>query len=203
MRDEGKLVLSSTKRNFLLSSLPLLLIHQPIHTLPLDFYQFSSSTTATTTTVFLLFSFKQWTLSFSQTTKKQNIHQSKTSLTTYKQHITLLVHFVHEVDTRGDDNTGVNVFMPFSMAFLPNKYSSVHLVLLFFYLMFIFKSLSFCWAEWSLSSVCWTSFPMTCVLDRKASTSLRSRISGFNPVSLVSVTSFEKTFKIPKIELTW
>ena len=75
------------------------------------------------------------------------------------------------------------------MGFLPNKNN---------YLMFIFKSLSFCWAEWSLSSVCWTSFPMTCVLDRKASTSLRSRISGFNPLSLVSVTSFDKTFKIPK-----
>ena len=38
--DEGKLALSSTKRNFLLTSLPLLLVHYPIHSLLLDFLIF-------------------------------------------------------------------------------------------------------------------------------------------------------------------
>ena len=140
-------------------------------------------------------------LSFSQLIKKQNIHQSKTALTTYKQHMT---------STFGSwSNEKKAMTSPVFMYSCPSpwgscqkKYNSEHLTLLFFYLMFIFKSLSFCWAEWSLSSVCWTSFPITCVLDRKASTSLRSRISGFNPLSLVSVTSFEKTFKKPKTQLT-
>ena len=88
--DEGKLALSSTKRNFLLTSLPL--TTRPLSNSlspprffnifpppppPLPPYFYCSDQTMNTF------------LKFSKPIKKQNIHQSKTGLPTYKQHMNL------------------------------------------------------------------------------------------------------------------
>ena len=59
--DEGKLALSSTKRNFLLTSLPLLLVPYKIHSLLLDFLIFFLHHRHHYHRIFIVL-IKQWTL---------------------------------------------------------------------------------------------------------------------------------------------
>ena len=110
--------------------------------------------------------------------------------------------FLNKKTTTGDENEITTWWVPsfwhrVTPASLKNPgYTPVNKQNL--YLMLIFKSLSFCSAEWSLSSTCLTSFPITWVLDRSAATSLCSAVSGLEPLSFDSASSFAGTFQNKK-----